>query len=420
MRMTRFLLLIVLATIAPLSAQGNLFQPALVERPDVKKAIQSIDDRATAIVEEWIKLVEIPAPSTKEQARAAYIAAEMQKLGLTDIRTDTMTNVSGVRKGTEGGPTVVFAAHMDTVFPEGTNLTVKREGDVLRGPGIGDDTSNLMATLEMFRALNRGNVQTKGDLIFLASTQEEVGLLGAKYWLANSGYTPDMFIAVDLSADQVWYGALRITQYKFFYSSPGAHTMESRDGPSPAKAVSHAIAAMYEIPLPPVASGLGTFKLPVMNVGMLGGGTVVNAVPREAFFTVDLRSLDTPTQARLEAQEESTAKGIADREGVGFRFEKGLAIDYSKARPQPERFNHAVVQTALATSNFFRKPGTPLIVAADVGSTDANMAIAAGIPAVAIGAVIERFAHRLEENADASSIVPGIKSLIALAVALAK
>ena len=84
-----------------------------------------------------------------------------------------MTNVSGVRKGTGGGPTVVFAAHMDTVFPEGTNVTVKREGDVLRAPGIGDDTSNLMATLEMFRALNRGSIQTKGDLIFLATTQEE-------------------------------------------------------------------------------------------------------------------------------------------------------------------------------------------------------------------------------------------------------
>lgn len=420
MRLQRYLLLIVLSAIAPLSAQGNLFQPALLERPDVKKALQSVDDRATAIVDEWIKLVEIPAPSTKEQARAAYIATEMKKMGLADIRTDTMTNVSGVRKGTGGGPTVVFAAHMDTVFPEGTNVTVKRDGDVLRAPGIGDDTSNLMATLEMFRALNRGSVQTKGDLIFLASAQEELGLLGAKHWLANSGYTPDMFVAVDLGADQVWYGALRITQYKFFYSSPGAHTMESRDGPSPARAVSHAIAAMYEIPLPPVASGLGTFKLPVLNVGTLGGGTVANAVPREAFFTVDLRSLDSATQSRLEAQVEATAKGVADREGVGFRLEKGMTIDYSKALSQQVRFNHPVVQTALATSNFFRKPGSPLIVAADVGSTDANMAIAAGIPAVAMGAVIERFAHRLEENADASSIVPGIKSLIALAISLAR
>ena len=97
-----------------------------------------------------------------------------------------------------------------------------------------------------------------------------------------------------------------------------------------------------------------------------------------------------------------------------------MAIDFSKARPQTERLNHALVQTALATSNHFRKAGTPAIVAADVGSTDANIAIAMGIPAVAVGAVSERFAHRLEENADASSIVPGIKALLALAVSLVK
>ena len=416
---TALIVFLLLASVPSHAQSTNRFQTTLLDRPDVKLAMQSVDDRASAIVDEWISIVGIPAPSTKEQRRAEYIRGEMQKIGLTDIRVDDMSNVSGVRKGTGGGPTVVFCAHMDTVFPEGTDLTVTREGDVLRAPGIGDDTSNLMATLEMFRALKRGNVATQGDLIFLASVQEEIGLVGAKHWLETSGYRPDMFIAVDLSAEQVWYGALRITQYKFFYTSPGAHTMESRGGPSPAKAVSSAIAAMYEIALPPVASGLGSFKLPVINVGMLGGGTVVNAVPREAWFTVDLRSLDTPTQLRLEQEVESTAKQIADRHGVGFRTEKRMAVDFSKARPQAERLNHAVVQTALATSNHFRKAGTPAIVAADVGSTDANIAISMGIPSVAVGAVSERFAHRLEENADASSIVPGIKSLIALAVSLA-
>ncbi len=214
---------------APASAQTNWFQPALLERPDVRKAIQSVDDRSAAIVDEWIRLVQVPAPSKKEQARAQYIRSEMQKLGLTDIRVDDMSNVSGVRKGSGGGPMVVFAAHMDTVFPDGTDLTVKREGDVLRAPGIGDDTSNLMAVLEMFRALDRGAVKTKGDLVFLASVQEELGLLGAKHWLETSGSKPDMFIAVDVSANQVWYGALRITQFKFFFTSPGgAHDGEPR------------------------------------------------------------------------------------------------------------------------------------------------------------------------------------------------
>lgn len=403
---------------SPLGAQNGWFQPSLLDKPDIRKAMQSVDDRAGGIVDEWIRLVETPSPSTKEQARAKYIKAEMEKLGLTGIRVDDMSNVSGVRKGTGGGPTVVFCAHTDTVFPEGTPIKVKREGDVLRAPGVGDDTSNLMAVLEMFRALDRGGVRTRGDLIFLASVQEELGLLGAKHWLETSGYKPDMFVATDLSSDQVWYGALRIDQFKFFYTSPGAHTMESRGAPSPSHAVARAIDALYEIPLPPIAKGLDSFKLPVINVGMLGGGTVINAVPREAWFTVDLRSLDSATQDRLETAVVSTARKAAEQEGVGFKTEKKMGIDYSRALPQKERLNHPVVQTALAVENHFRRPGTPEIVPMDVGSTDANIAVSMGIPAVAVGAVIERMPHRLEENADANSMVPGIKGLIALAVAL--
>ena len=248
--------------------------------------------------------------------------------------------------------------------------------------------------------------------------QEEVGLLGAKHWLEASGYKPDMFIAVDLASNQVWYGALRITQYKFFYTSPGAHTMESRGAPSPARAVAKAIDAMYEIPLPPVAPGLDSFKLPVINIGMIGGGTVFNAIPRETWFTVDLRSLDSATQDRLATAVVSTAKQAAGKEGVGFRMENYILIDYSKARPPAERLNLPVVQTALATANYFRKPGSAEIVPADVGSTDANNAVAMGIPAVAVGAALEHMPHRLEEFAETSSIVPGIKSLLALAVSL--
>jgi tripeptide aminopeptidase len=409
---------LLLAVTSQLCAQSRWFQPSLLEKPEMKKALQSVDDRAADIVAEWIRLVEISAPSGKEQTRAKYIRAEMEKLGLSEIKTDDIFNVSGVRKGTGGGPTVVFAAHLDTVFPEGTDLKVKREGDILRAPGVGDDTSNLMATLEMFRALNRGGIKTKGDLIFLASVQEELGLLGAKHWLETSGYKPDMFVAADVSSAEVWYGALRIDQFKFFYTSPGAHTLESRGGPSPAKAVAKAITALYEIPLPPIAEGLGTFKLPTVNVGMLGGGTVVNAVPREAWFTVDLRSLDSATQDRLESAVVSTARRIAEQESVGFRMERKMGIDYSKALPQKERLNHPLVQTALATSNYFRKAGTPEISANDVGSTDANIAVSMGIPAVAVGATLERMPHRLEEYTEASSIVPGIKALIALAVAL--
>ena len=151
---------------------------------------------------------------------------------------------------------------------------------------------------------------------------------------------------------------------------------------------------------------------------MLGGGTVVNAVPREAWFTVDLRSLDSAVQDRLDTAVVAAAQRAGDQEGVGFRLERKMAIDYSKAKPQPERLNHPLVQTSLATINHYRKPGSPLIAPADAGSTDANIAVAMGIPAVSIGTAITHMAHRLEETAEASTIIPGIKSMLALAVAL--
>ena len=114
----------------------------------------------------------------------------------------------------------------------------------------------------------------------------------------------------------------------------------------------------------------------------------------------------------------SAAKEAAEKEGVGFRMEENKFGDYSNALPQSERLNQPVVQTALAVANFYRKSGSPEIVPADLGSTDANNAVGMGIPAVAVGAVMDHQPHRLEEFADASSVVPGIKSLIALAVSL--
>jgi tripeptide aminopeptidase len=408
--------LLLLASV-PLHAQTNWFNPAKLDKPPLKKALDSLD--RAAIVDEWIKLTEVPSPTGKEQTRAEYVKGELQKLGLTDIRTDSMSNVSGVRKGTGRGPTVVFAAHLDTVFPLGTDLKVKRNGDILSAPGIGDDTVNVIGLLEAFRALNRAGIKTKGDLIFLASSQEEIGLLGAKYWLLNSGYKPDMFIAADSKSNEVWYGALRIDQLKFFFTADGAHTLVSRGKPSPVRAVGRSIAALYEIPLPPLSEGIGEVRLPTMNIGTMSGGTAPNAIPTEAWFTIDLRSVDSETQDSLREKMIATVRDIANQEHVGFRMELiAGGIDYSKARPQKERLNHPLVQTALATANHFRAPGTPEIVPMDIGSTDANNAISLGIPAVAIGVARGSHAHQLDEYSDASSVVPGIKSIITLAVAL--
>lgn len=408
--------LLVLA-VTPLQAQSSRSSDALLKRSDVRKALDSVTE--TDVINEWIKLTEMPSPSGKEQARAEYVRAELQKLGLTDIRTDEMLNVSGVRKGTGGGPTVTFAAHLDTVFPAAADVKVKRDGDTLRAPGIGDDTGNVVALLEAFRALNRAGVKTRGDLIFLASTQEELGLKGAKFWLTHSGYKPDRLVALDVPSNEVWYGALRIDLLKFFYSAPSVHTLYSRGTPSPARAVAKGITAVSQIELPPLSEGVGDVRLPTINVGLLGGGTVANAIPSEAWFTVDLRSLDTPTQDRLRAAVTEAARGAAQAERVEFRAENTVKTeDYSRALPKEQRLNHRLVQTAVAVANRYRKAGSAAVVPKDLGSTDANIAISLGIPAIATGAVLSSKQHQLEENADATSIVPGVKQVISLAVAL--
>jgi len=401
----------------PLHAQTSWFSERQLQQPQLQKAFASLDE--AAIVDEWIRLTEIPAPSGMEQARAEYVRAELQELGLADIRVDEMLNVSGVRKGTGGGPSVVFAAHLDTVFPAGTDLTVRRDGDVLRAPGIGDDTGNVVAMLEAFRALDRAGIQTRGDLIFLATTQEEVGLKGAKYWLTEAQSRPDMFVALDMPSNTVMYGALRIEMMKFHFSAPSVHTVYSRDAPSPAKALAGAIEAVYGVPLPPIASGAGARRLPVVNVGMVGGGTVTNAVPGETWFTVDLRSLDTATQDRLRTAVMDAARRAAEDERVAFRFEYVVENeDYSQALSKEQRLAHPLVTTAVDAANHFRRPGSEPVVPLDVGNTDANFAVSLGIPAIATGTFISRNDHQLEEYAEASSIVPGVKQLISLAVAL--
>jgi len=401
----------------PLHAQTSWFSERQLQQPQFQKAFASLDE--SAIVDEWIRLTEIPAPSGMERARAEYVRAELQKLGLTDIRTDEMLNVSGVRKGAGEGPSVAFAAHLDTVFPAGTDLKVRRDGNLLRAPGIGDDTGNVVALLEAFRALNRAGIRTKGDLIFVATTQEEVGLKGAEYWLTHAQQRPDMFVALDVPSNAVWYGALRIDMLKFHFSAPAVHTLHSRDAPSPAKAVARAIEAVYAIPLPPLASDVGTVRLPVVNVGMLGGGTVTNAIPGETWFTVDLRSLDTATQDRLRTAITDAARLAANDEHVDFRFEQlSVRRDFSRALPREQRLAHPLVTTAVDAANYFRQPGSAPVVPLDIGSTDANFAVSLGIPAIATGTLISGNDHQLEENAVASSIVPGIRQLISLAVAL--
>ena len=397
----------------------SYFSGKIAANPRVQTALNRIVQREEQIIAEWIRTTEIPAPSGHEGERLKYVRAQLEKLKFQSIRVDGAGNLTAVRKGTGGGGAVVFSAHLDTVFPQSTPLKVVRDGQTLRCPGIGDNTGNLVAQMEMFRALDEAGIRTRGDLIFLATSKEEVRLQGMRYWLNQQQVKPDMVVAVDIPLGMVWYGALRLAAIQFVYTSPGSHTLVSRGEPSPVRAVARAVQSVYEIALPEPDPSLGPMKLPVINVGKLQGGAVVNAIPKEASFTVDLRSMDSATQDRLYTQVVKAAKEAADAERVGFRIEKpeGDDLDYTHALSREERRQHPLVQTAIDVQRHLKLlfATEPL----DVGSTDANVGVSLGIPSISVGAIRSRDSHMLTESADAASIVPGTRSLLLLAVSLA-
>ncbi|MEW5931036.1 MAG: M20/M25/M40 family metallo-hydrolase [Gemmatimonadota bacterium] len=162
---------------APAAAQQqqrypSSFTPRLAERPAVRDALAWIEGNFPRQVEEWIRITEIPGTSRHEQARAAYVREQMEAAGL-EVAVDSIGNVVGRRRGTGGGPTVALAAHLDTVHPLDTDVKVRRDGDVLRAPGIFDNSASLANMLAVARALNQAGARTRGDLLFIGTAQEQ-------------------------------------------------------------------------------------------------------------------------------------------------------------------------------------------------------------------------------------------------------
>ncbi len=396
---------------------GSKFSPALAARPDVTQALEYVDDHFDAQVREWITLTQIPAQSTHEQQRAAYIRSQLEALGLTPA-TDAIGNVVVRRPGTGGGPTILFAAHLDTVHPLETDVTVKRLPDgTLHAPGVFDDTSSDVELLQLLRALDAAGIKTRGDLVILFTVQEELGLKGMYYYFDHHPKAADMVVAVDAEIGAVNYGALGIYWSKMKFTAPGAHTLNSRGAPHPARAAAQCIQDIYEVQLPPADAPVTA----IYNVGMLGGGTVVNAIAPEVWFTVDLRTIDPVLLQKLDAQIVGQCEAAAKAQRVTFAREY---IQKSEAGGRPEqladRLAHPVVRTAVDVLGYLGVALVPDGKPVPTGSTDANVGVTRGIPSIAIGRARGGNQHSLSEWADAESARLATKQIVLLAVSLAE
>ncbi|BDC52005.1 peptidase M20 [Bryobacterales bacterium F-183] len=402
---------------ASLTAQyPTSFTPDIAQRPDVQRATTWIDANFKAQVDEWVRLAEVPAPSGKEQRRAAYIKAELEKLNYKPT-SDSSGNVWVRRNGTGGGPTLVFAAHMDTVFPENTNVKVTRTPDgKLLGAGIADDTASVVNLLNAIRAIEHAKLQTKADLIFLFTVQEEVGLKGMYAWLENNRKDMDLLVALDGDLGAVRYGALGIYWSKMKFTGPGAHTNRSKGAPNPVRAAAQCITDIYTVPLPGDHERLGT----VYNIGgMMSSGNIVNAVPQEVTFTVDLRTVDKSVMGALDDALLSKCDQAARAHGVTFAREW---IQKSEPGGTPEdlvdRRRHHIVQTAI---DILKHLGVKLLPGEEAipnGSTDANVGVVNGIPSVAVGRAYGGGQHTSSEWSLADSARIGTKQIILLAASL--
>jgi len=395
---------------AQLPAYPSSWDAAVLKRADVRAALAHVERGMPAHIDEWIAVAEMPGKSRSEGQRAAYVKRVMEAEGLR-VSIDSIGNVTGVRAGSGDGPTVVFAAHMDIVHPLETNLKVRRGGDSLHGPGIFDNSASVANMLATVRALNAAGIRTKGNLVFVATVQEELGLRGMNYWFEHNP-KPDLLISMDGGLGPINYGALGIYWTKYVFTSPGSHTVTSRGKPTPVKALADAIQRIYSLRFGALPEGA------VINLGQIHGGAIYNGIPQELYFTVDLRSPDPILLDSLDRTITQIAQDAAARERVGLRVEVEQKNQAGGTTAQLEGARkHPLVQTAVDIQNqlgIVGLPGAPEAIA--TGSTDGNVGVVRGVPSIAIGRSYGGNQHTLTEWADAPSALPATKLVLLLAV----
>ena len=386
--------LVLLTVLLPVPASAQEAQiKALLDSAAFKTATAFIEKDEPRFVKELIELTEIPAPPFKEEGRAKAYLRMLRQTGLTDVEMDAEGNVMGVRRGT-GGEMVAVVAHIDTVFPEGTDVKVKREGTRLSAPGVGDNTRGIALMLAVIRAMDAGKFQTAHDILFVGNVGEEGegDLRGVKFLLQKGKYKDRIkqFIAID-GGDQgnITRGGVGSRRYRVTFKGPGGHSYGAFGLVNPAFAMGSAIAKFSQLKVPQKPKT--TF-----NVGSVTGGTSVNSIPFEVSMDVDMRSEACAELKTLEEQFMGVLKAAVAEENKARSTREGpITVDPKLIGDRPcgeTPMTSPIVQTTSAVVKAFGL--TPNY---SVSSTDSNMAMNLGIPAVTIGRGPGGRAHALDE-----------------------
>jgi acetylornithine deacetylase/succinyl-diaminopimelate desuccinylase-like protein len=415
--MTRGLVLsFVLLNVSAVFAQQDAANVGakLMSDSAIKAAVDAIKASESQTIEDQVRLCEVEAPPFKEAKRAEVYAKMLRELGLQNVRIDKEGNVLGDRPGAQPRPRLVFTAHLDTVFPEGTDVKVKREGNILRGPGIGDDCRGLAVLLAVVRTMNQAKIPTPGTITFVGTVGEEgLGdLRGVKY-LFNEGMKGqiDRFVSIDGTGLGITHIAVGSLRYRVTFKGPGGHSYGAFGLSNPMHALGRAVATIsqFEVPENPKTT---------FNVGRMGGGTSVNAIPFDAWFEMDMRSA---SPSALQALDQKFHRAVDDAvKAEDARWNKNvLSVDKALVGNRPAGqtpANSPIVQAAVSVTKVLGFP-----VTLDEGSTDSNIPMNLGIPAITIdGGGRGRGSHALDENFDQTNSWQGSQRALLLCIALAQ
>ena len=370
----------VVVLVIPAVAAAQIVIPS--DNPSIRQALERIKTTNAWTLEQQASICEIPAPGFKEQLRGAEFRKRLAAIGYANARVDAIGNVIAERPGTGGGPTVMIAGHLDTVFPEGTNVKVRREGDKFSAPGIGDDCRGLASVLAVARALNEARVVTTGRVILVGDVGEEGAgnLRGVRHLLTGEFKGKvDYFISVDGLGHSVVNREVGSKRFRVKFTGPGGHSYGAFGMPSAIHAMGRAIAGIGELQVP-------TTPKTTYNVGVVTGGTSVNTIAGEAAMDVDMRSESAQALDQVEtAIRRAVDAGLAAENARWPKSGAKIAVKFDTIgiRPvptAPETDATPIVKTALDAA---RVLGQPTVTS--TGSTDSNIAQNLGVPAITIG-----------------------------------
>lgn len=378
-------------------------------------AIKADDDATLA---EQIAICEVEAPPFKEKTRGEFLLKLFKQYGLTDAYMDEEGNVIGRRKGRGNGPVVQIAAHQDTVFPEGTDVKVRQEGNIYRAPGISDDTRGLASMLCIIRQLEKSGIETEGDILFTASVGEEGNgdLRGEKFIHYEKKIHVDGFIGIDgADVHRILSGATGSHRWLISFDGPGGHSFHKFGiAPSAIHAMGRAIAHFAD--LQPPKDPMTTF-----NLGVIQGGTTVNSIAAHCEAQLDLRSGDNSHLLELERTVLAAFDRALEEENARVNATGDMLLKLTKKQigNRPAGPSNDLCPVILAARGAQEALGIKL-TGYRSASTDHNIPLSLGIPATTLGCGgREGNNHALNEwwERDEAWLSPQLAGLTALALA---